>query len=505
MKTTRRTKPASDEELKPSRISPTLAAIISAVIPGLGQMFTRNFRRGLVLLIGFFSAAGLLIWRFILVARRDVGFVDIFTKGIRLQPVLLFLTLATIVLWIWIIVDAYLSAKRPVGRAVGLFLILIVVYFSLGWQIGQVDLVALVTQIDDAESQVNSIAWPWSRAITTPEEYLEARAILWVPCTDDTPPQPPREGDEAYLEITPNCGDLGEVDGSRGTPITLRGYGLLPNAEVRILWNDPLKQVFTHREAGEFMFFPADENGEFEVDITLPYRLVPPTTIGAQDWTIIAQQVSSTGKPEPSLELKLAVEKMIETIFIGMMATLFGIILAIPFSFLAARNLMSGTRITLVIYYLVRMVLNLVRSIEPLIWAIIFVIIVGLGPFAGILALTIHSIAALGKLYSESIESIDSGPIEAVQATGANWTQTVMYAVVPQIIPPFVSFTIYRWDINIRMSTIIGFVGGGGIGYLISQWISKTDFKATGIAMWFIAVTVAILDYVSAEIRERYV
>ena len=121
------------------------------------------------------------------------------------------------------------------------------------------------------------------------------------------------------------------------------------------------------------------------------------------------------------------------------------------------------------------------------------------------LALTLHSIAALGKLYSESIESIDSGPIEAIQATGANWLQTVMFAVVPQIVPPFVSFTIYRWDINVRMSTIIGLVGGGGIGFLLVQYIRLLDYRSAGMAVWLIAITVAILDYVSAEIRARFV
>ena len=130
---------------------------------------------------------------------------------------------------------------------------------------------------------------------------------------------------------------------------------------------------------------------------------------------------------------------------------------------------------------------------------------VGLGPFAGILALTLHSIAALGKLYSEAIELIDAGPIEAIQATGANWVQTVMFAVVPQIIPPFVSFTIYRWDINVRMSTIIGMVGGGGIGFILVQYIRLLDYRSAGMAVWFIAITVAILDYVSAEIRARFV
>jgi phosphonate transport system permease protein len=222
-------------------------------------------------------------------------------------------------------------------------------------------------------------------------------------------------------------------------------------------------------------------------------------------WQVSAQQVSSVGKGRPSTELKLAIEKITETIFIGMMATFLGVILAIPVSFIAARNLMSANRLTVAIYYAARGVLNIVRSIEPLIWAIIFVIIVGLGPFAGILALTVHSIAALGKLYSEAIESIDPGPIEAIQATGANWLQTVIFAVIPQVIPPFVSFTIYRWDINIRMSTIIGFVGGGGIGFLLAQWIRLLDYRAAGIAVWFIAITVAILDYVSAEIRQRFV
>jgi phosphonate transport system permease protein len=133
------------------------------------------------------------------------------------------------------------------------------------------------------------------------------------------------------------------------------------------------------------------------------------------------------------------------------------------------------------------------------------VVWVGLGPFAGIIALTIHSIAALGKLYSEAIEGIDHGPLEAIQATGATRLQVIIFAVVPQIIPPFISFSIYRWDINVRMSTVIGLVGGGGIGFLLIQYIRLLDYRSAGIAVWFIAITVAILDYVSAEIRQRFV
>ncbi len=155
------------------------------------------------------------------------------------------------------------------------------------------------------------------------------------------------------------------------------------------------------------------------------------------------------------------------------------------------------------IYFITRTILNVVRSIEPLIWALIAVVWVGLGPFAGIIALTLHSVAALGKLYSEAIEGIDHGPIEAIQATGAGRLQTIMYAVIPQMISPFISFSIYRWDINVRMSTVIGLVGGGGIGFLLVQYIRLLDYRSAGIAVWFIAITVAILDYVSAEIRNR--
>jgi phosphonate transport system permease protein len=108
-------------------------------------------------------------------------------------------------------------------------------------------------------------------------------------------------------------------------------------------------------------------------------------------------------------------------------------------------------------------------------------------------------------LYSEAIESIDPGPLEAIQATGGTRLQTIVYAVIPQVLPPFISFTIYRWDINVRLSTVIGLVGGGGIGFILIQWIRQFQYEAAGIAVWLIAITVAVLDYVSSEIRERFV
>jgi phosphonate ABC transporter permease subunit PhnE len=159
----------------------------------------------------------------------------------------------------------------------------------------------------------------------------------------------------------------------------------------------------------------------------------------------------------------------------------------------------------LIIYFVTRTILNATRSVESLVMAIVFVIWVGIGPFAGSLALALHTLAALAKLYSEQVESILPGPLEAVTATGANRLQTIVYAVVPQIVSPYISFTMYRWDINVRMSTIIGFVGGGGIGFLLQQNINLLDYRAASVQMLAIAVVVALMDYISSVVRERMV
>jgi phosphonate ABC transporter permease subunit PhnE len=159
----------------------------------------------------------------------------------------------------------------------------------------------------------------------------------------------------------------------------------------------------------------------------------------------------------------------------------------------------------MIVYYISRTILNVLRAIEPLIMAIVFVVWVGIGPFAGVLALTLHTIASLGKLYSEQVENIAEGPIEAVTATGANRLQTIIYAVMPQIVPPYIAFTIYRWDINVRTSTIIGFAGGGGIGFLLQQNLNLLKYRQASVQMIAIALVVATLDYLSARIREKIV
>lgn len=161
--------------------------------------------------------------------------------------------------------------------------------------------------------------------------------------------------------------------------------------------------------------------------------------------------------------------------------------------------------IGLTIYMIMRTIFNALRSIESLVMVIVFAVWVGIGPFAGVLALALHTIASNAKLYSEQVESIMAGPIEAITATGANRLQTIIYAVIPQIVPPFISYTMYRWDINVRMSTIIGFAGGGGIGFLLQQNINLLNYRQASAQMLAIAIVVASMDYLSSALRERYV
>jgi phosphonate transport system permease protein len=495
-----------EEIRKPSLVPPIIAAIASLILPGLGQALAREVRRGVILFATMISIVLLMAWRFQLAAPRDTGWANIIKKAFRLDPFLIVVTVVFFLLYLWIAFDAYVVAKDPTKTPLGVFVMLFLVYFALGWQIGQIDLVSLVSNLDEAGPALARIAWPWGKAIAYDEEYVTASADIEVPCSDNPPPVNQIIPNQPSLIADPTCGNLSEQQGASGTILNLQGYNFVPGEDAEIIWEDPIGQEFRQRQGGEYVVVVPDDEGYFEVDIIMPYRLLPPSaTDPTYIWEVSAVQTAQVGSPHLSDDFKLIVEQMIVTIFIGMMATLFGIVFAVPVSFLAARNLMSASPITVGIYYITRAILNIIRSIEPLIWAIVMIIVVGLGPFAGILALTLHSIAALGKLYSESIESIDPGPIEAVQATGANWLQTVIFAVVPQIVPPFVSFTIYRWDINVRMSTIIGMVGGGGIGFILVQYIRLLDYRSAGMAVWLIAITVAILDYVSAEIRARFV
>lgn len=196
------------------------------------------------------------------------------------------------------------------------------------------------------------------------------------------------------------------------------------------------------------------------------------------------------------------VTSIVETLYIAFMATALALPISFVLAFLSARNVMSQNALTRGVYTVLRVVTNFTRSIEPLVWAVIFTVWVKVGPFPGMLALCVHTIASLAKQYSEQIEEVDRGPLEAIEATGARPLQVLWFAVVPQVFIPFLSFTIYRWDINVRMATIIGLVGGGGIGSMLIQYQMLADWRSVGMIVLVIAVVVWIMDYVSARIRE---
>ncbi len=208
--------------------------------------------------------------------------------------------------------------------------------------------------------------------------------------------------------------------------------------------------------------------------------------------------------PNPK-ELVPMLEALVETIFLALLATLFAIPFAFVLSFFAAKNLMFGSIWGRIVYVVIRLISTVFRSIEAIVWAIIFCVWVGIGPFAGMLALWVHSIASLIKLYSEQIENIDPGPVEAIRATGAGTLQIWRYAVTPQILAPYLAFTIYRWDINIRMATIVGFVGGGGIGLALYQQQQMLAWRNVGLIMWLIAIVVWVMDMFSAHIRTKLI
>lgn len=194
---------------------------------------------------------------------------------------------------------------------------------------------------------------------------------------------------------------------------------------------------------------------------------------------------------------------MAVTIMLAVVATAASIVLALPFSFLGARNIMAGNPVSLAVYSIVRLLFTIIRSIDILIVGIIGVILFSIGNAAGVFAIGFHNVGVLGKLYSEAIENIDQGPIEAVTATGANRLQVIWAAVLPQIVTPFIALTIYRLDANVRFAPILGFVGAGGIGVVLFQNLQLLRYRQAGAIIFTIVVTVAAMDFFSGQIRKR--
>lgn len=187
----------------------------------------------------------------------------------------------------------------------------------------------------------------------------------------------------------------------------------------------------------------------------------------------------------------------IETLQIAIWGTLLGVLLAIPLSFLAARNL-SRNRL---VFHATRQFLNVTRSINELILALIFVSAVGLGPFPGVLALALHGMGMLGKFFAESIEEIDQGPIEALQATGARPLQVIVFGVLPQVITAWIAVILYRFEVNLRSATVLGMVGAGGLGFELVSSLKLFKYEQTATCIIVITLMVVIADAVSGRLR----
>lgn len=350
--------------------------------------------------------------------------------------------------------------------------------YGYGWR---------VTQIRVAELWRGAhLIEPFVAALASPDIVARAPYVQVASAPFDY-------GGERPAPSAPGVGPrllLSRSTGAVGDRIVARGQGFAPRRRGTLWWEN---QIGQRQQIGSLV---TDGQGRFAV------AFVAPQVPGAHN-LVRAEVTAAAGPLRPSPTLLVVFDRMVETVFLALMGTTLGVLFAVPLSFLGARNLVSHVPGGRAVYALTRAGFNIARSIEALVLAIIFTVWVGLGPFAGVLALGVHSIAALGKLYSEAIEGVDRGPIDAITATGASPLQVVRYAVVPQIVPQFLAFTIYRWDINVRFSTVIGFVGGGGIGFVLQQYINLLQWRQAATALWMIALVVAALDYASAVARER--
>lgn len=214
--------------------------------------------------------------------------------------------------------------------------------------------------------------------------------------------------------------------------------------------------------------------------------------------------------------LNEALKGAVETFAISFMGSLLAVVIALSLVFFASRNLIySGLlyemepkqgwerALRLLPYLGAKALLNFLRTVPEMVWALIFVFLVGLGPFAGVLALGVHTGGVLGKLFGEVLEDVNSQPIEALQSTGASRLQILFYGILPQVLPQFISYTLYRWEVNIRMAAVLGFVGAGGLGQRIHIAINLFFENQLLTLILFIYVLVTLADYLSAYLRRK--
>lgn len=204
--------------------------------------------------------------------------------------------------------------------------------------------------------------------------------------------------------------------------------------------------------------------------------------------------------PPDFTQWQMYLKEMLVTVQIALWGTVLAIVCAIPLGILCSENIVPWW-----VYQPIRRVMDACRSINEMVFAMLFVVAVGLGPFAGVLALFIGTTGVLAKLFAEAVEAIDPGPVEGVRATGASALQEVIYGVIPQVLPLWISYSLYRFESNVRSATVVGMVGAGGVGVILWEAIRGFQFGQTCALLLIIIAVVSVLDIISQRLRKQFI
>ena len=204
--------------------------------------------------------------------------------------------------------------------------------------------------------------------------------------------------------------------------------------------------------------------------------------------------------PPDFREWRHYLQEMVVTVQIALWGTVLAIICAVPLGLLCSTNIAPVW-----VRQPLRRLMDAARAINEMVFAMLFIVAVGLGPFAGVLALWVHTTGSLAKLFSEAVEAIDPQPVEGIRATGANALEEIVYGVIPQVLPLWISFSLYRFEANVRSASVVGMVGAGGIGVVLWEIIRGFQYAQTCAVMIIIVVTVTLIDLVSARIRKAMI
>jgi phosphonate transport system permease protein len=199
-------------------------------------------------------------------------------------------------------------------------------------------------------------------------------------------------------------------------------------------------------------------------------------------------------------EWEMYASEMVVTVQIALWGTALSVIVGIPFALLSSENI-----VPIWIVQPIRRLMDAFRAINEIVFAMLFVVAVGLGPFAGVMAILIHNTGIIAKLFSESVEAIDPRPVESIKATGASYLQQIIFGVLPQVFPLWTSFALYRLETNVRAATVLGIVGAGGIGLVLWESIRGFDYPATAAIMIIVVLTVSLIDFISQRLRRIFI